>query len=199
MENLKGKDAVFKVVVKEIKARILPEVDGEFFKDLGYDDIKTKAELEKKIEEHLLEHKTEDAENKYIDSLIEAGIEKMTVEVNDEIVDEEVHRMIHDLSHRLESQGVPLESYLEFTGTTMDAFKEQAKPEALKRIKSRYFLDAVVENEKLTATDEEVMNHAEEQAKKYGVEKEEIIEMYGGMEVVKYDLLIHKAIEVLGE
>lgn len=199
VENLKGKDAVFKVTVKEIKARILPEVDEEFFKDLGFDDVKTKAELEKKIEEHLLEHKKEEAENEYIDALIDAGIENMTVEVNDEIVDEEVNRMMHDLSHRLESQGVPLEAYLEFTGTTMDAFKEKAKPDALKRIKSRYFLDAVVEKENLTATDEEVMKHAEEQAEKYGCDKNEIIEMYGGIEVVKYDLLIHKAIEVLGE
>lgn len=197
VENLKGKEAVFKVVVKEIKARILPEIDEEFFKDLGYEDIKTKAELEKKIEEHILEHKTEDAENQYIDSLIEAGVEKMTVEVNDEIVDDEVHRMMHDLGHRLESQGVPLEAYLEFTGTTMEAFKEQSKPEALKRIKARYFLDAVVEQEKLTATEDEVMKHAEEQASKYGVDKEEIINMYGGIEVVKYDLLIHKAIKVL--
>lgn len=197
VENLKGKDAVFKVTVKEIKARILPEVNEEFFKDLGYDDVKTKEELEKKIEEHLLEHKTEDVENKYIEDLIAAGVEKMTVEVNDEIIDEEVQRMVNDLGRRLESQGVPLESYLEFTGTTMDAFKEHARPEALKRLKSRYLLDTIVEKEGLSATDEEAMKHAEEQAGKYGCDKNEIIEMYGGLEVVKYDLLIHKAIEVM--
>lgn len=197
VENLKGKDAVFKVTVKEIKTRELPELNEDFYKDLGYDDVKTKEELEKKIEEHLLEHKKEDAENKYIDALIEAGIEKMTVDVNDEIVEEEVNRMMHDLSHRLEMQGVPLESYLDFTGTTMDAFREQAKPEALKRIKSRLLLDTIVEKEGLTAEDDEVKAHAKEQAEKYGCEESEIIEMYGGMEVVKYDLLIHKAIKIL--
>lgn len=197
VENLKGKDAVFKVTVKEVKARVLPELNEEFYKDLGYDDVKTKEDLEKKIEEHLMEHKTEDAENKYIDALIDAGIAKMTVEVNDEIVEEEVARMMDDLSHRLEMQGVPLDKYLEFTGSNIDAFKEQARPEALKRIKSRYLLDEIISKENLEATQEEVEAHAKEQASKYGVDENEIIEMYGGMEVVKYDLLIHKAIKVL--
>ncbi len=197
VENLKGKDAVFKVTVKEIKARVLPEVNEEFFKDLGYDDVKTQKELEAKIEEHLLEHKNEDAENKYIDALIDAGIEKMTVEVNDEIIDEEVSRMMEDLSRRLEMQGVPLDNYLQFTGTTMEAFKEQARPEALKRIKSRYLLDEIIAKEKLEANDDEVKAHAKEQAEKYGIDENELIEMYGGLQVVKYDLLIHKAIKVL--
>lgn len=197
VENLKGKKAVFKVTVDEIKARVLPELNEEFYKDLGYDDVKTKAELEKKIEEHLLEHKKEDAENKYIDAVIEAGIKNMTVDINEEIVNEEIDRMMQDLSRRLEMQGVPLESYLQFTGTTMDAFKEQSRPEAEKRIKSRYLLDEIIAKEKLTATDKEVKAHAKVQATKYGVDENEIVEMYGGMEVVKYDLLIHKAIEVL--
>lgn len=197
VENLKGKDAVFKVTVKEIKARVLPEVNEEFFKDLGYDDVKTKEELEKKVEEHLLTHKKEDAENKYIDALIAAGIENMKVEVNDEIVEEEVNRMVKDMSSRLEMQGIPMESYLEFTGSSMEKFRETAKPEALKRIKSRYLLDEIIKKENLTATDEEVKKHAKEQAEKYGCEDKEIIEMYGGIDVVKYDLLIHKAVEVL--
>lgn len=197
VENLKGKDAVFKVTIKEIRSRILPELNEEFYKDLGYDDVKTKEDLEKKIEEHLLEHKKEDAENKYIDALIDAGISKMTVDVNDEIVEEELGRMISDLSNRLEMQGIPLDSYLQFTGSSMEDFKEKSRPEALKRIKSRYLLDEIVEKEKLEATLEEAEAHAEEQASKYGCSKEEIVEMYGGMEVVKYDLLIHKAIKVL--
>lgn len=197
MESLKGKDATFKVTVKEINVRVLPEMDEEFFKDLGYDDVKTVEELEAKIKEHLMEHKKDDAENKYIDALIDAGIEKLTVEVNDEIVEEELKRMTDDLSKRLEMQGVPLESYLQFTGTTMEQFKENARPEALKRIKSRYLLDEIINKEKLEATDEEVKAHAKDQAEKYGASEEEIIEMYGGLEVVKYDLLIHKAIKVL--
>ena len=195
--DLAGKKATFKVTVKEIKSRVLPKVNEEFFKDLGYDDVKTQKELEAKIEEHLLEHKNEEAENKYIDALIDAGIDKMTVEVNDEIVDEEVERMMNDLRRNLQMQGITLESYLQFTNTEMETLKSNARPEALKRIKSRYLLDEIVAKEKLEATDEEIEAHAKEQAAKYGIDENEIVEMYGGMEVVKYDLLIHKAIKVL--
>ena len=172
-------------------------MDEEFFKDLGYDDVKTKEDLEAKIKEHLMEHKSEDAENKYIDDLIDAGISKMTDDINEEIIHEEIHRMMHDLSHRLEGQGITLEQYFQFSGITEEAFHKQAEPEAIKRIKSRYLLDEIVEKEKLDATEEEVLAHAEDQAKKYGCDTNEIIEMYGGMVVVKYDLLIHKAIKVL--
>ena len=197
VENLKGKDATFKVTVKEIRARVLPEMNEEFFKDLGFDDVKTKAELEAKVKEHLLEHKTEEVENKYIDDLIKAGIDKLQVEINEEIIDDEVHRMMHDLSQRLEAQGMTLDMYFKFSGIDHEKFHETARPEAINRIKSRYLLDEIIEKEKLDATDEEVKAHAEEQAKKYGATAEEIISMYGGIEVVKYDLLIHKAIKVL--
>lgn len=195
--DLKGKDATFKVTIKNVKTRILPELNEEFFKDLGHDDVKTVKEFEEKTKEHLLEHKKEDAENKYIDALLEAGISKMTVEVNDEIVDEEVERMIEDLKNRLQMQGIPFESYLQFTGSNVEEFKNQSKPVALNRIKSRYLIDYVIEKEGLKTTDKEAEKHAEEQAKKYGIEKSELIESYGGLEVVKYDLLVHKAIEIL--
>lgn len=197
VENLKGKEATFKVTVKEVKSRILPELNEEFFKDLGYDDIKTEKEFEEKTREHLLKHKEEDAENKYIDALLEAGMSKMTVEVNDEIISEEVERMIDDLRHRLEMQGIPLESYLQFTGSNIEEFKNQSKPEALKRIKSRYLIDYIIEKEGLKVTDKDAQEHAKETAKKYEIEKEELIESYGGIEVVKYDLLVHKAIDIL--
>lgn len=197
VENLKGKEALFKVTVKEVKMRVLPEINEDFFADLNYDDVKTKEDLEKKTREHILEHKKADAENEYIDKLIEAGIEKMTVEINDEIIDDEIHRMMHDLEHRMAMQGISLEQYFQFTGTTEEKFKEFAKPEAIKRIKSRYLLDEIISKEGLDASEEEVMEHAKSQALKYGATEDEIINEYGGMNVVKYDLLIHKAIDVL--
>lgn len=199
VEELKGKDAMFKVTIKEIRKRLLPELNEEFFKDLGYDDVKSAEELNKKIEEQLKERKTKEAEDKYIDDLMNAAIGNMTVEINEEIIHEEIHRMMHDLSHRLEMQGITLENYFKFSGVTEEAFHEQAKPEAINRIKSRYLLDEIIEKEHLDATDDEAMAHAEEQAKLYGTTSNEIIEMYGGLDVVKYDVLIHKAIKVLEE
>lgn len=195
--DLAGKDAVFKVTVKKIKTRVLPELNKEFFQDLGYEDVNTKEELETKVKEHILEHKNEDAENKYIDALIAAGVKNVEVDLNDEIVHDELHRMIDELAQKLQMQGITLEQYFGFTNLTMEKFEENSKPAAIERIKSRYLLDYIIENEKLTSTDEEIKEHAKKQADKYGMEESELIQMYGGLEYVKYDLLIHKAIEVL--
>jgi len=197
VEDLKGKDAVFKVKVKEIKTRVMPELNEEFFQDLGYEDVKTADELKKKVEEHLLHHKEEEIEDKYINELINAGIEKMTVEINEEIIEDELNRILNDFAQRLQMQGITVEQYFEFTKSSLEDFKEKAKPDAINRIKSRYLLDEIITLEKLEATDEEIDAHASAQAEKYQVEKDELINMYGGMDVIKYDLLIHKAIDVL--
>ena len=197
VEHLKGKDAVFKVTVNSLKTRVLPEINEELFKDMGYDKIKTKEELEEEIKKHLKEHKENDAENKYIDELLNAGIEKMEVELNEEIVNDEVDRMIHDLEHNLSHQGITLDLYLSFNRISKDEFIEKTKPEAIKRIKSRYLIDYIIEKEGLKVTDKEVEEHAEKQAKLYGTTKEELITGYGGLQVVEFDLLVHKAIDTL--
>ncbi len=197
VEHLKGKDAVFKVTVNSLKTRVLPEINEELFKDMGYDKIKTKEELEEEIKKHLKEHKENDAENKYIDELLNAGIEKMEVELNEEIVNDEVDRMIHDLEHNLSHQGITLDLYLSFNRISKDEFIEKTKPEAIKRIKSRYLIDYIIEKEGLKVTDKEVEEHAEKQAKLYGTTKEELIAGYGGLHVVEFDLLVHKAIDTL--
>ena len=197
VEHLKGKDAVFKVTVNSLKTRVLPEINEELFKDMGYDNIKTKEELEEEIKKHLKEHKENDAENKYIDELLNAGIEKMEVELNEEIINDEVDRMIHDLEHNLSHQGITLDLYLSFNRISKDEFIEKTKPEAIKRIKSRYLIDYIIEKEGLKVTDKEVEEHAEKQAKLYGTTKEELITGYGGLHVVEFDLLVHKAIDTL--
>ena len=121
----------------------------------------------------------------------------MTVDVNDEIIDDEINRIAREMEERLSMQGITLKQYLEFTNSTPEKFKEETKPAALSRIKSRYLLDHIIEKEKLDATEKEVEKHAKDMAERYGVSDKELIEMYGGIEVVKYDLLVHKAIDVL--
>ncbi len=197
VEDLKGKDAVFKVTVKEIKTRILPELGKEFYEDLGFTEVNTKEELEKKIEEYLLEQKEEEAEDKYLNDLFDAGIANMTVEINDEIIEQEINRMVSEIANRLEREGIPLDSYLEFTGSNMEKIRETAKPEAIRRIKVRYLLDTIIEEEKLTASMEEAKEHAKTLSDQYDMDEEEFIESYGGLDTVKYDLLVHKAINVL--
>ena len=197
VENLKNKDVTFTVTIKEIKERVLPEINEELFKDLGYDDVKTKEELEAKIKEHLLEHKKQDIENKYLDEVLEKATNNMKVDINEEIIHDEIHRMINQYAEQLKMQGLTIEQYLEFTKSSMDDLESHMKPEAEKRIKERYLLESVSEEEKIDVTEKETEEDLERISKMYNVEKEEFIKMIGGLDMVKYDAKMRKTLDFL--
>lgn len=196
VEDLKNKDVTFTVTVREIKERILPEVDEELFKDLG-EDIHSKEELETKIKEHLKEHKETERNNKYLDEVIKTAISNMKVELNEEIIHDEIHRIINQQAEQMKMQGLSIEQYLEFTKSTMEDLENKIKPEAENRVKERYLLEAIVEEEKIDATDKEVEEDIERISKMYNVEKDELVNMMGGVEMVKYDVKMRKALELL--
>ena len=196
VEDLKNKDVTFTVTVKEIKERILPEVDEELFKDLG-EDIHSKEELETKIKEHLKEHKETERDNKYLEEVIKTAISNMKVELNEEIIHDEIHRIINQQAEQMKMQGLSIEQYLEFTKSTMEDLENQIKPEAENRVKERYLLEAIVEEEKIDATDKEVEEDIERISEMYNVEKDELVNMMGGVEMVKYDVKMRKALEFL--
>lgn len=197
VEDLKNKDVTFTVTVKEIKERILPEVNEELFKDLGYEDVKTKEELENKLKEHLLEHKNNEIENKYLDEVLEKAVSNMEVEINDEITHEEIHRMINQYSEQLKMQGLSIEQYLEFTKSTMEDLENQMKDEAEKRVKERYLLEAICEEEKIDATDEEVKEDIKRISAMYQVSEDEFVKMIGDSEMIKYDVKMRKTLDFL--
>ncbi len=196
VEDLKNKDVTFTVTVREIKERILPEVDEELFKDLG-EDIHSKEELETKIKEHLKEHKETERDNKYLEEVIKTAISNMKVELNEEIIHDEIHRIINQQAEQMKMQGLSIEQYLEFTKSTMEDLENQIKPEAENRVKERYLLEAIVEEEKIDATDKEVEEDIERISEMYNVEKDELVNMMGGVEMVKYDVKMRKALELL--
>ena len=197
VEDLKNKDVTFTVTVKEIKERILPEVNEELFKDLGYEDVKTKEELENKLKEHLLEHKNNEIENKYLDEVLEKAVSNMEVEINDEITHEEIHRMINQYSEQLKMQGLSIEQYLEFTKSTMEDLENQMKDEAEKRVKERYLLEAICEEEKIDATDEEVKEDIKRISAMYQVSEDEFVKMIGDSEMIKYDVKMRRTLDFL--
>ena len=197
--DLKGKDVTFTVKVNEVKTRVLPEINEEFFKDLGYEDIKTEEELKAKIKEELMHEKEHNAEDEFLDKVLDKAAENMKIEINPEIIDEEVHNMIDEYSRQLQVQGMNIDEFFKITGTTHEDLHKQMAPEAEKRVKLRYLIEEVAETEKLDATDEEVEARAEEVAKQYGITKEELVKAYGSMDVVKYDLRMHKALDFLKE
>lgn len=199
VEMLKGKDVTFKVTVKEIKERVVPEINEDFYKDLGFDNIKTEEEFRKEVENVIVERKNVEIEDQFTEDVLSKASENMKVELNKEIIDEEVHRMIHQFEDQLKMQGVKMDDYAKITGMTHEKLHEQMEPEAIKRIKYRYLLEEIANKEKIEFSDKEVDEKAKEMAENYGITVDELLKAYGSKDVVLYDMKMHKAIEILRE
>ena len=199
VENLKNKDVTFEVKINEVKVRVLPDINEDFFKDLGYDDIKTKEELEEKIKKDLLSGKEAKIADEHLDKCLDKACENMKVTINDEIVDDEIHRMIHQYEEQLKMQGLDLNKYFELTGDNEEGLHNKMHGEALKRVKYRFLIEEVAKNEKIDFTKEEVDAKAKEMAENYGISVDELIKAYGTIDIVKYDMTMHKALEIIKE
>ena len=198
-KELANKDVKFNVTVREIKERVLPELNEDFYADLGYENIKTEEEFRKEVKEAILERKNSEIENKHLDDVLEAASKNMEIEINPEIVDDEVHRMLNQFSEQLRMQGISLDQYLQFTNTTHEDMHKQMEPEAEKRVKYRYLIEEVANKEKIEINDEDADAEAEKMASEYGVDKAEFLAHFGGLDVVKYDMRMRKALEILGQ
>ncbi len=196
-EELKGQKVVFKVKVNEIKERIIPKLDKDFFEDLSMPGISTKEDLEKEVESQIKAHKDMHAENEYVDKLLEKAASNMKIEIEEEMIDAEQEGMYSDLLEKLKMQGLTEEIYLQYANTTKEKIKEQMKEEAEKRIKYRYLLKAIIKAEKLKVTDKQVEKEIDDMAKQYNVSKEEILKEIKNIEYVKQDMLMRKALEVI--
>ena len=199
VEDLKGKDVTFKVKVNEVKMRVLPDINEDFFKDLGYEDVKSEAELKEKIKEEIKHQKEHQVEDEFVDKCLEAAAKNMKVDINEEIIEDEIHRMIDQYSQQLQMQGMNIETYYQITGTTEADLHKMMATKKKKRVKYRYLLEGIAEAEDLKFTKEEIDNRANEMASQFGVSKEELIKIYGSMDVIEYDLKMHKALEILKE
>ena len=196
-EELKGKKATFKVKVHEVKEVKVPELDKDFFEDLGMEGVDTKEKLEAKISESILTNKESELENKYIDELLEAAAKDTEVDIPEVMIDDELERMISQYDSHLRSQGINLEQFYKFTNSDEEALKSQMRPEAARRVKHRLMLEEIAKQEKIEISDEEANKEAERLAENYQIKKEEFLQMFGGLDLVKYDLKMRKAIDVL--
>ena len=195
--ELAGKDVKFDVKVVEIKERVLPEIDKDLFEDLGFKDVKTKEEFEAKIKTQLEERKQAELDEQYAEKCLDKAVENMKLDLDDEIIDDEVHRMMHNFEHQLSHQGLNLEQYYEFTKTTHEDLHKQMEPEAIKRIKYRYLLEEIIDKEKIEVSDKDAEKEAQTMADNYGMKKDEFVESYGGIDFIKYDMKMRKAIEIV--
>ena len=196
-EDLKGAAVVFKVKVNEIKVKRVPELDADFFADLGMDGIDSKESLEKQVKENIKARKESDVENKYIDELLEAAAKGVKVEIPNVMLDEELNRMVKQYEETLRMQGLSLEQFYQFTNSDESKLKEQMKEEANKRITYRLMLEEIANVEKINISDDEANNEVKEMSKKYNMKEDEFLSAFGGLDMVKYDLKMRKAIDVL--
>ena len=197
VEDLKGQKVVFNVTLHDIKTRVVPKLDEEFFKDLDMEGVTSKEELEKVIEEEIKAQKETDAENKFIDELLKKASDNMKIEIDAEIIDAEVDRMYKDFIDRMQMQGVSEELYFAYTRTKKEDVLKEMKKEAENRVKYRYLLEAIAKEEKIEVTDEEAHERLHEMMHHYNMEEDELLKELGGMDVLKYDTRMRKAIEVL--
>ena len=174
-ENLKGKDAQFKIKLHEIKKKELPEVDDDFVKDVSEKDTvaEYREELKEQIE-HRLEHEAEhDIEHK----LTDAVIEKVEGEIPRQMFDNEAQNMMREMDMRLRSQGMDMNTYMKYTGMTADAVLEMYKPEAEKRVKMRLALEKIAQLEDIKPTDEEIEGEYKKMADAYQMDVEKVKEI----------------------
>lgn len=196
-EDLKGKPVVFKVKVNEVKEIKIPELDKEFFEDLGFEGVDTKEKLEAEIEKNIIAHKEAEAENKYIDAVLEEAAKNCEVDIPEAMISDELDRMVKQYEEHLKMQGLTLEQLYQFTNSNEEALKEQMKEEATKRVKFRLMLEEIAKAEKIEISDEEAKKEAAKLAEQYQIKEEEFLNMFGGLEMVKYDGKMRKAIEIL--
>ncbi len=198
-EELAGKKAVFKCTVKEIKEKQLPELDDEFASEVSEFDTldEYKADVKKKLEEK----KAIDAKNAKEDAVVDAIIADATMEIPDAMVETQQRQMIEDFAQRIQSQGLSLEQYMQFTGLNPATMMEQMKPQAMKRIQSRLVLEAVVAAEKIEATEEEFEAECKTMGEAYQMDADKVKEILGenGKKNVMLDIAIKKAVEMVVE
>lgn len=198
-EDLKGKEVTFKVKVNDVKTTVIPELGEEFYADLELEGVNSKETLEATVKDMIKARKEANVENKFIDDLIEAAIKQIEVDVPHVMIHDEIDRMLRQYEENLRMQGLTLEQFYKFTNSDEQALRDQMHEEAEKRVLSRFMLEEVAKAEKIDITDKEAEEEAQKLAEKYQMEKDEFLKMFGGLDMIKYDQKMRKAIEVLKE
>ena len=195
--DLAGKPATFKVTVKEIKVKELPELNDEFASEVS--EFDTLDEYKKDVEKKLAEKKEIEANSKNEDAVVAKVVENATMEIPEPMIESQVQNMINDYARRMQSQGLSLDQYMKFTGMTLKDLQDQTKPQAETRIRTRLTLEAVVKAENIQVTDEEVEKELQEMADAYKMELEKVKSFMGENELaqIKEDLAVQKAVDLL--
>ena len=193
--ELAGKEAVFKVVLHEIKMKELPTLDDDFAKDVD-DEVDTLAELKKKIKAELSDKKKEDVEKDFESAVLEKVVDLVEGEIPEVMYDNKLEDDVKDYENRLAQQGIPLDTYLQYMGMDRDKFKESMRDNAVKQVKLQLAVEKIAELEKIEATDEEAEAQLKEMADMYQLDVEQI-KKWVNIEDVKKDVVGKKTVDFL--
>lgn len=198
-EELKGKAATFKCTVKEIKEKELPELDDEFASEVS--EFETLAEYKADVKTKLTEKKEKEAKDAKEAAVIEAIVNDSEMEIPEAMLKTQQKQMVDEFAQRIQMQGLSIDQYFQFTGTTYDKMIEQVKPQAEKRIKSRLVLEAVVKAENIAASDEDYEEELKTMAEAYQMEVDKVKELLPEKSVaqIKEDIAVRKAAEFVVE
>ena len=198
-EELAGKPALFKVKIKEIKVKELPELDDEFAQEVS--EFDTLDEYKEDIRKKLQEAKEAEAKRETESRIIEAIIKDSKMDIPEKMIDTACDQMVEEFARNMQMQGIAFEQYLQMTGSTLDQMKEQVKPQAEARVQSSLVLEAIVEAEGIEAKDADVDDEILKMSEQYGMEVDKINEMLRDedKENIKKDICVKKAADLIME
>ena len=198
-KELAGKEAVFQCDVKKIEAKELPELDDDFAKDVS--EFDTLAEYKEDVKKNLTEKKAEDARRAKEDAAVDKVIENAQMDIPEAMIETQTRQMLDDFARRMQSQGLSMEQYFQFTGQSVDKMMEDMKPQALKRIQTRLVLEKIAEVENIQPTEEEVNEEISKMAEMYKMEADKLKDLIGEneMEQMKKDMAVQKAVTLVAD
>lgn len=196
-EALAGKPAMFKVTVKEVKVKELPELDDDFAQDIS--EFDTLEEYKEDLKKQLLEKREKTARDIKEDAVIEKVIENAQMEIPEAMIRTQMNQMADDFAQRIQNQGISMEQYFQFSGLDNRKFSEQIRPQALKRIQSRLVLEQIVKAENIEVSEEEIKKEVEKMAAAYRMTVDKVEEMLNDeyKESMKLDIAVQKAIDLI--
>ncbi|MDD4298418.1 MAG: trigger factor [Bacilli bacterium] len=198
-EELKGKEVVFKVKINEVKTKLIPELNDEFFKDLDIEGVSSKEELYEYMEKEIISHKEESNQQTFVEQILEEIAKNVDVEIPEEMIDEEIHFMLNQLEQNLMMQGIKLDQFMQMANTTHEKLHEEYEEPARKRILQSLIMNEIAKSEKIEITDAEVDAEIPLLALKYQLKEEEIKELHGLKDAIKSDLKTRKIFDLLRE
>ncbi len=197
VDELKGKPALFKVNIKELKVKELPELDDEFASEVS--EFDTLKEYKASVKKTLTDRKKAQVRTEQETEVVEKAVENATVELPGPMVDEQLSRMVNDFASRLQQQGLSIDQYMQMTGMQPQMLMEQMRPEAEKQIRTRLVLEAVAKAENITASEEDIKAEIEKMAEMYHMDVDKLKESMDDREkeYISTDIEVRKAVDLL--